>query len=159
MNPLPHAPSATLDEECRLAESLVACLRSEQECLIRADIEPLAVASTQKAELVNRLSDLAESRHRALAAAGHPGGEAGMPAWLSAQDKASPIRLQWQTLLASAREAQELNRVNGLLIGGHLSRTQGMLQALRSAAGHGTAVYGPNGQQSAGGLKRALVVG
>jgi flagella synthesis protein FlgN len=151
-------PAATLEEEQRVAQELIDCLKEEQQCLIRADMAPLALTTAKKTTLVTRLAMLAKSRHRTLGTVGHAPDESGMPAWLATSRKSAAHRQQWQALLALARDAKELNRVNGVLIGAHLSRTQGLLQAMRGGTAN-TGVYGPNGQHSVSGMGRALVVG
>lgn len=158
MESIGNDPAATLEEERGVAQELLDCLKDEQQCLIRADMAPLALATGKKIALVTRLTTLAKSRHRALGIAGHAADESGMPTWLATSRKSPNHSQQWQALLALARDAKEVNRVNGILIGGHLSRTQGMLQSLRGGNA-GAGVYGPNGQQSVSGMGRALVVG
>jgi flagella synthesis protein FlgN len=151
-------PAATLEEERSTAQELLDCLKQEQQSLISAEMDTLSLATAKKVALVTRLTTLAKSRHRALGGAGHAADESGMPAWLATNRNPSAHSQQWQALLALARDAKEVNRVNGILIGGHLSRTQGMLQAMRGGAAT-AGVYGPNGQQTVSGMGRALVVG
>jgi flagella synthesis protein FlgN len=158
MESIGNDPAATLEEERRVTQELIDCLKGEQQCLIHADMAPLALATGKKTALVTRLATLARSRHRALGMAGHASDESGMPTWLASSRKPTDDGQQWQALVALAREAKEINRVNGILIGGHLSRTQGLLQAMRGGRNN-AGVYGPNGQHSVSGMGRALVVG
>jgi flagella synthesis protein FlgN len=158
MESIGNDPAATLEEEQRVAQELIDCLKDEQQCLIRADMAPLALTTTRKAALVTRLATLSKSRHHALGMVGHAADESGMPTWLPTSRKPPIHGQQWQALLALARDAKEVNRVNGVLIGAHLSRTQGMLQAMRGGTAN-AGVYGPNGQHSVSGMGRALVVG
>jgi flagella synthesis protein FlgN len=158
MESMANDPAATLEEERRVAQELIDCLKDEQQCLISADMGTLVLATGEKSALVTRLATLARARHRALGMAGHSADEAGMSAWLETSRKSPTHEQQWQGLLALARDAKELNRVNGILIGGHLSRTQGLLQAMRGGTPN-AGVYGPDGQHSVSGMGRALVVG
>ena len=57
-----------------------------------------------------------------------------------------------------ARQAKEINRVNGLLISSHIARNQSALNVLRVQTGSGN-FYGPDGQATARGVGRGLVVG
>ncbi|QIL89910.1 flagella synthesis protein FlgN [Microbulbifer harenosus] len=51
---------------------------------------------------------------------------------------------QWQQLTALAREAAELNRTNGVMIGIRSESNQRLLNTLQEAAGK--ALYGPDGR-------------
>ena len=71
-------------------------------------------------------------------------------------------RAQWEALLALAREAKELNRVNGMLINKQLAHNQGVLNALRMPAGAGAdvgGVYGASGQTLGSGPSKRYVIG
>jgi flagella synthesis protein FlgN len=155
MNPAQHSPVAILSSELELARQLQECLQQEQAELVRADVAALAQTAGRKAGIVNQMNLLAQSRMQAVAAAGHAATEAGMLAWLAAQDDA--VRADWQTLLATAAAGKELNRTNGLLIHQHLSRNQAGLQALRG--GGQPAVYGRDGQQNVRTSGRSFVAG
>jgi flagella synthesis protein FlgN len=155
MNAAQHTPAAGLSQELDLARQLQDCLRQEQAELVRADVAALAQTAEKKTGIVNRMNTLAQSRLQALAAAGHPATEAGMLAWLDAQDGA--VRADWQSLLAAAAEGRELNRTNGLLIHQHIGRNQAGLQALRG--GEQPAVYGRDGQQNVRTSGRSFVAG
>lgn len=155
MHPAQHSPFDSLAGELELASQLQDCLRQEQAELIRADVAALAQTAERKAGIVDRMNALARVRMQAVAAAGHPATEAGMLAWLAAQDGA--VRAQWQALLAIAATGKELNRTNGLLIHQHLGRNQAGLQALRG--GGQPAVYGRDGQQNIRTSGRSFVAG
>lgn len=155
MNPAQHSPAASLSSERELAQQLQQCLQQEQAELVRADVAALAQTAGRKAGIVDQMNLLARSRMQAVAAAGHAATEAGMLAWLAAQDDAA--RADWQALLATAAAGKELNRTNGLLIHQHLSRNQAGLQALRG--GGQPAVYGRDGQQNVRTAGRSFVAG
>jgi flagella synthesis protein FlgN len=81
-----------------------------------------------------------------------------MQAWLQepqAQQVAGPV---WKALLEVAGKAKELNRVNGLLIGQHMTRNQQALNILQGAPAAGT-MYGPDGQNASATSTRRLVIG
>jgi len=60
--------------------------------------------------------------------------------------------------MAVTREAHELNRVNGVLMGQLATRNRRALEAL-GATGSGTALYGPAGQTDYAAPRAARVVG
>jgi flagella synthesis protein FlgN len=155
MNPAQHSPAVILSSERELAQQLQQCLQQEQAELVRADVAALAQTAERKNGIVEQMNSLAQSRLRAIAAAGHAANEAGMLAWLAAQDDA--VRADWQALLAAAAAGKELNRTNGLLIHQHISRNQAGLQALRG--GGQPAVYGRDGQQNVRTSGRSFVAG
>jgi flagella synthesis protein FlgN len=155
MNPAQHSPAVILSSERELAQQLQQCLQQEQAELVRADVAALAQSAERKNGIVEQMNSLAQSRLRAVAAAGHAATEAGMLAWLAAQDDA--VRADWQALLAAAAAGKELNRTNGLLIHQHISRNQAGLQALRG--GGQPAVYGRDGQQNVRTSGRSFVAG
>jgi flagella synthesis protein FlgN len=155
MNPAQHSPAVILSSERELAQQLQQCLQQEQAELVRADVAALAQTAERKNGIVEQMNSLAQSRLRAIAAAGHAANEAGMLAWLAAQDDA--VRADWQALLAAASAGKELNRTNGLLIHQHISRNQAGLQALRG--GGQPAVYGRDGQQNVRTSGRSFVAG
>jgi len=150
------AVPVTLHEEHAAMATLLDVLRQEQQGLVSMTVEVVDQTSAQKATLVARMATLAEARHRALAAAGQAPTEAGMEAWL-AQSGPDLLPL-WTDLLRRTREAQELNRVNGVLINRHMAFTNGALAALRPAAQRSN-VYGPTGLTMSGPAKRGFVVG
>jgi flagella synthesis protein FlgN len=151
-------PETTLAAERQLLASLTVALQDEQRLLIAADADGLLQVTPGKNQLVQQLATLAGERHRALGAAGFEAGEAGMEPWLAAHGT-DAVRGEWTALLDAAREAKELNRVNGMLINKHLANNQAALAELRPQAGAGTAVYGPGGMTLTGGPSKRFVVG
>jgi flagella synthesis protein FlgN len=159
-------PADTLSQEQQAAKVLVDCLQQEQALLIAADIEGLSLLTEKKASVVFQMSELATTRHRALAAIGHPASETGMQSWLAERDAKFPaakkqnkdILNAWSNLLATARQAKEINRVNGILINTHVARNQTALNVLQVQTTD-TNLYGPNGQATSAGKGRGLVVG
>jgi len=143
-------------EELRAAQSLVDLLRQEQSCLIGADVEALGKLTEEKTKIVVRMTELAQRRYQELAGAGFEASDAGMEQWASS---AQPTAVQsWKDLLDLARQAKELNRVNGMLIGQHMARNQAALNILQGAPQGGN-MYGPNGQSANQTSSRKLVVG
>ncbi len=159
---LSASPADSLLQEQQAARTLIDLLQQEQALLISADIEGLTMVTERKGPVIALMSELATKRHRLLAAAGHPASEAGMQAWIDARAAGklaqSAAVSAWTGLLAMARQAQEINRINGVLISSHMARNQGALNVLRVQTSGGN-FYGPDGQASARGMGRGLVVG
>ncbi len=154
-----NTPASTFATERQLLDSLTALLKEEQRLLVAADAEGVSAITPRKTQLVQQLATEAAVRHRALAAAGFAGGEAGMDPWLAAQG-AGDVRTQWESLLEAAREAKELNRVNGMLINKHMANGQQQLVELGvTEAGGNAAVYGPGGLSIGAGPSKKFVVG
>ena len=143
---LPHSlPDHALAAECSATQDLLAVLRQEQACLSALDLEAFALLLPDKADLINKLSQLASSRHKLLVAAGFAASETGMQQWSAQADNEQS---DWQQLLNIVRDAQEVNRVNGLLLSQQLVRNQARLQAL-GVQPQSPALYGPDGQAAA----------
>ena len=156
---MPTSPIDTVPQEQQHVSALIALMKQEQQLLVAADADGLAELTPRKNALLQALADLSAQRHAALAAAGCEGAETGMEPWLAVGGNAE-ARTQWEALLTLAREAKELNRVNGMLINKQLAHNQGVLNALRMPAGaEAGGVYGASGQTLGGGASKRYVVG
>lgn len=158
MHPELSGPGTTLPMELQLADALLALLRQEQQCLIEADTAGVLPLLEEKSQLVSSLKTLAQARELALAGAGHPISMAGMTAWLDHGAGSADLQHCWSGLLKTSRMAQEVNRVNGLLIRRHMLGNRAALDVLQGQAGNGN-VYGQNGQTSARPASRSLLIG
>ncbi|MFN3789742.1 flagella synthesis protein FlgN [Massilia sp.] len=156
---MPTSPISTVSQEQQHLSSLVDLMKQEQQLLVAADADGLAETTPRKNALLQALADLSAQRHAALLAAGCEGSEAGMEPWLAVGGN-DDARAQWEALLALAREAKELNRVNGMLINKQLAHNQGVLNALRMPAGADAGgVYGASGQAMGSGPSKRYVIG
>lgn len=156
---MPTSPISTVSTETRHVSALIELMQQEQALLVAADADGLAELTPRKNDLLRELAALSATRHAALAAAGCEGSEAGMEPWLAVGGN-SDARSQWGALLDLARQAKELNRVNGMLINKQLAHNQGVLNALRMPAGAEAAgVYGASGQTLASGPSKRYVIG
>ena len=156
---MPSSPVTTLATEQQHVGSLVELMKQEQALLVAADADGLAELTPRKNALLQQLADLSSQRHAALLAAGCEGSESGMEPWLAVSGNPD-ARAQWEALLELARQAKELNRVNGMLINKQLAHNQGVLNALRMPAGaEAGGVYGASGQTVAGGPSKRFVIG
>ena len=156
---MPTSPISTVLQEQQHLGSLIELMKQEQQLLVAADADGLAETTPRKNALLQALADLSAQRHAALLAAGCEGSEAGMEPWLAVGGN-DEARTQWEALLALAREAKELNRVNGMLINKQLAHNQGVLNALRMPAGlEAGGVYGASGQALGSGPSKRYVIG
>lgn len=153
------SPTQTLAAEHQHLAALVALMKQEQQMLVALDADALAELTPQKNILVAELATLSGQRHGALEAAGCDGAEAGMEPWLAAAGD-DAARSLWQDMLETAREAKELNRVNGMLINRQLAHNQGVLNAMRTPTNaQAGAIYGASGQTLGSGASKRFVVG
>ncbi len=136
-------PAAALHDEAEAMQALFALLQHEQACLAAGNADGCAALLDAKAVRVTDLSELARMRYRQLAALGFAASEQGMQDWL-ATAPADTVRT-WAALMAIARKAHELNRVNGLLLGQLAARNRQALTAL-GIGSDGKGLYGPGGQ-------------
>lgn len=156
---MPTSPISTVLQEQQHLGSLIELMKQEQQLLVAADADGLAETTPRKNALLQALADLSAQRHAALLAAGCEGSESGMEPWLAVGGN-DEARTQWEALLALAREAKELNRVNGMLINKQLAHNQGVLNALRMPAGADAGgVYGASGQALGSGPSKRYVIG
>lgn len=158
MQNLGNSPADNLGEEFEAGKALLQLLRQEQEALINADIEGLTKVTEEKNKAVVRMSELAQRRHRALAGAGFDASESGMENWLKSPAVNAATSQSWKELLTVVREAKELNRTNGMLIGQHVARNQAALNILQGTPQAGN-MYGPDGQSAGKTTSRKLVIG
>ncbi len=134
-----------LADELASLRSFVTLLKTEQATLVEGNADGLAALIETKSGLAAHLTDSAQRREAALAAAQMPAGRAGMEAWLAALPANATATKEWHELLALAAEARSLNELNGKLIGTRLQHNQQALAALMSATERAM-TYGPDGQ-------------
>lgn len=153
------SPNQTLAAEHQHITALLALMKQEQQSLVALNADALNELTPRKNELLAGLAGLSKLRHAALAAAGCEGSEAGMEPWLAAGGN-DAARSQWNDLLDAAREAKELNRVNGMLINKQMAHNQGVLNAMRTPTNAPAgAIYGASGQTVGMGVSKRYVIG
>lgn len=150
-------PLNSLREEEHIMTTLLGVLKQEQQHLVAAEIDGLTAVTMKKSALVTQMTLLSAQRHRALGKAGYPAEEAGMDAWAAASG--AEAASLWQALQQHAREAKELNRINGMLINKQMSHTQGALQALRPQSASANNFYGPGGLSTSLPRSRGFLAG
>lgn len=131
-------------------------LKKEQGALIKGEIEQLTVFSAKKSELVSKLAELGAQRIRLITLAGYENNASGISAYLDAIQAQKSTRALWEKLLDTAREVEQVNLNNGILIDTHLRHNQQTLSVLQSAANPVSSLYGPNGQISSAASGRRL---
>lgn len=153
-----NSPARHIDREHQAADSLLQLLKQEQSALVDCDVDRLTKITEEKAKAASHMSQLAKQRHGVLKTAGFDASEAGMKEWLNSTHATAEDKAAWSALLAIVEKANELNRVNGLLIGQHMARNQSVLNILQGNSENG-GIYGPNGQSATKIGSRRLVVG
>jgi flagella synthesis protein FlgN len=133
-----------LHAEHEALKSFVALLDTEQQALLRGDIEPLLALSENKVRAAAELGRLAESRQSGLQALGAPMEAGGTEGWL--KTNAAVLLPVWRSIRHLAGETQHLNHTNGVLIQSRLRHNQQALAVLQSAAHNAGGLYGPDGQ-------------
>lgn len=139
---------SSLDEEVGRLKEFIGLLQREQDLLKQGDTDALLPLIETKTHLADRLSALARAREEQLVRQGFPAGRSGMEDWLQRHGKAAQ-RQAWQELIVLAREARDLNELNGKLIGLHMQHNQQAFTALMNATNRAM-TYGPDGQQHTG---------
>ncbi len=150
------SPAAELHAETDAMRALRALLEREQASLSAGDADGVAALLEEKARLVAAMAGHASQRHQRLATIGFAADERGMQSWLAGAPQ--DACLAWDALMASTRDAHEINRLNGLLLGQLATRNRRALEAL-GAIGTGPALYGPAGQTDYAAPKAARVIG
>ena len=129
-----------LEAEAAQMQLFVDVLEEERAALGQADVEPLFVLAERKNALAGTLQQLATRRAELLAQAGQPHSREGIEALI--KDSKLPA---WQAFNSAARQARDLNDVNGVMISERLKNNHQALAILMRAADQ-PAVYGPDGQ-------------
>lgn len=120
-------------------------LVNEQAVLRDGASDLLETLSRNKAEMAQRLSELAQLRVRFLAQQGYGLDAAGMQSWIRHHPQDTDAATAWRSLQSLAAQARTLNHVNGVLIELQLRHQQQKLAALGKACGT-PMLYGPQGQ-------------
>lgn len=123
-------------------------LKKEQAALIKGEVEQLLQFSTQKSGMIEKLAGLSTQRKSLIGAAGCEDNASGIAAYLDGIQATTATRELWGKLLDLAREVDQINCSNGILIDTRLRHNQQALSVLQSAANPSASLYGPNGQIS-----------
>lgn len=133
-----------LIQEVRLVQQFIDSLNTEQESLKQGKVDSLGTINSQRVELVQQLNTIERERNAFLVQSGHTGDRKGMQAWLVHNRGDRTAVAGWAKLMQLARQAQDLNNLNGQLIAIRLQATQQALVALTRQPQRPT-LYGRDG--------------
>lgn len=149
----PISITQALQEEAAEIQRFTELLKLEQVALSNGNTEELLVFATQKDHCASRINQLATQRNALLTAQGFIADRPGIEAWCAKNPKETLAASVWTSILSLAREAQELNRLNGELIQMRLQYNNKALEALRGQE-NSLSLYGPDGQSTGQGQQR-----
>lgn len=153
-----HAEFAeTLEAETEALRQFLQILQSEQEALTQGNIDKLGEFARLKSEQGVRLSLLSSNHNRLLNQHGLGDTPENIRQLIQREDPDGKYSLaqSWEKLLELAKQAQDMNRLNGTMIEMQLKRNQQALAILQEAAKQ-TSLYGPDGHSQALGTGRRL---
>ena len=137
-----------IEEEARLVGEFVSVLDREQAALAGGQIDAVDGLLVIKNDLATQLEAVGTQRNALLAKQGLTADPAGMQAWCDEHQQEKASREWWPAVVAGAREAMRLNRLNGELIRIRLQYNERALEALRRGDSS-LNLYGPDGQSTA----------
>lgn len=136
-----------LIKEADVVRQFVDLLKREQSSLSSGNTDDLPAFAEQKVQLAKHLDQLAASRCTSLIAQGFTTDHAGIEAWCTQHPAGEVAKDSWAKILELAREAHELNRLNGELIRLRMQFNAKALEALRVGESS-LSLYGPDGQST-----------
>jgi len=150
-----------IQNESDAMAALIDVLKLEQAALTQAPslelMEEINALTLKKNQMIGSITQLGKLRRNEVARLGHQITDSPEPQWLQDQSQKDG----WNKLISFTKKANELNRVNGLLINKHLLRNQSTLQVLYKNHQNSSApaLYGANGQSNASrSMMRGFVV-
>lgn len=138
----------TLQTEADAVARFADLLRQEQNTLATGDVDALTPLIQQKNSVAAELTAFAQQRNALLAAEGLAPDRAGIEDWCARHPANTDVSTAWSRILLLARDARELNRVNGELIQIRMQHNAQGLEALLGAS-RSLELYGPDGQTAA----------
>ena len=143
----------TIAEEVKTVQQFADLLKLEQTSLSAGNTDDLLVFAEQKSQLAIDLGRLAAQRNLSLAAQGFAADRPGVEAWCAKHPSEKTASDTWSRILVLAREARELNRLNGELIQLRMQFNAKALEALQGGK-NSLDLYGPDGQATTSGRPR-----
>lgn len=143
----------TLLSEAEAVQQFVELLKLEQSALSAGSTDVLPAYADKKMALAAKLNRLAVQRNSFLAAQGLGADLVGVNAWIAQHSTEYQAIETWSGVLALAREARELNRLNGELIQLRMQYNAKALEALQGG-NHALKLYGPDGQSTSSNQNR-----
>ena len=143
--------------ETEALQQFLKILQSEQEALTLGNIDKLIEYVRLKSDQGLRLSQLSANLHRILRQYGFAGTPEDVSRFIQREDPDGKCGLtrHWENLMNLAKQAQDMNQLNGAMIETQLKRNQQALTILQEAAKQ-TMLYGPTGHSQGLGLGRRL---
>ena len=139
--------SALLDHlkvEQGLAEKLFSILKSEEESLIKNDLNQLEIITTEKSQLISEYLLTREARWKKLSLVDIDLKETEFEQWIRSQKNESLHHI-WVKLSQILTDSQQINRTNGLIIHQLSSKNQRAM-ALLLGQDDSDGLYGSSGQ-------------
>lgn len=133
------------EAEASAVARFVDLLKLERDALSGGNIDNLDNLVQGKNDIAAELQVLAGQRDASLASRGFGAGRVGFEAWLAAHPASKAAQQAWSQVLLLAKEARELNQMNGELIRIRVQHNSQALEALL-AVSRQPSLYGPNGQ-------------
>lgn len=138
-----------LSDETALLRGFVAVLKREQTALTADDADEIAAASQAKIAALQQLGQISAERNLALAREGFPADRAGLDAFMARHVDAGGLAQLREQLMTVASEANQLNRINGKLIGVRMMYNQKSLSILLGTDRFAS-TYGRDGRSNLG---------
>ena len=137
-----------LQQQTQGATQLLQILQSENDALVKRDIENIQHLSQQKSEQSTTLEQLAQQQSQLLQALGLPCSSEGLNRFISGltQNLATQLRKKQQQLQTLLESCQRLNLVNGNIIAANRYSAETALAILRGQFGSNNLVYSAGGQ-------------
>ena len=139
--------SALLDHlkvEQGLAEKLFSILKSEEESLIKNDLNQLEIITTEKSQLISEYLLTREARWKKLSLVDIDLKETEFEQWIRSQKNESLHHI-WVKLSQILTDSQQINRTNGLIIHQLSSKNQRAM-AILLGQDDSDGLYGSSGQ-------------
>ncbi|MBL8471690.1 MAG: flagellar protein FlgN [Rhodocyclaceae bacterium] len=130
--------------EARSLRAVTAVLYAEQRALKNRAADDLPALAEQKGDLYGDLAAMERQRQMFFSRLGVHPGQTGMQDWLARQGSHA-ARETWNEILQLAREARDVNVVNGKLIDEQMQTNRQALSVL-CAASERAGSYGPDGR-------------
>jgi flagella synthesis protein FlgN len=128
-------------------QSLSQVLEEEQLVLVNNEAEKLETITPNKNQLLTKMVELEKIRASTLLQLGLSNDAVGMRQLFATNQSDPQLETSWQLLLSLSSNAQEQNKMNGLLINRQINKNQATLNVLQSGSSHQAgSMYGADGQ-------------
>ncbi|HYJ39706.1 MAG TPA: flagellar protein FlgN [Steroidobacteraceae bacterium] len=136
-----------LDEENASLSEFATLLNKEHGALRGRDIDALESLADARQASVVKLLKIEEERRSLCSMLGYETDLAGLAKLIAWCDPARTLAKRYEECATRARDCRNLNIRNGVLVGAHIRRVEGLLGAMTGASTEPRA-YGPRGQSN-----------